>query len=127
MSYKNILLIDDDSDDAELFMEAVESLQKEVVCRTENNALKAIEELKTTEDLPDLVFVDFSMPAINGAEFIQKVKSEERLRNLPIILMSSHTVEVLRQLTQNSEGVQYMTKPNSFQDLVTQLDSVLNK
>lgn len=127
MSYKNILLIDDDSDDAELFMEAVESLQKEVVCQTENNALKAIEELKTTENLPDLVFVDFSMPAINGAEFIQKVKSEERLRNLPIILMSSHTVEVLRQLTQNSEGVQYMTKPNSFQDLVIQLDSVLNK
>ena len=125
MSYKNILLIDDDSDDAELFMEAVESLQKEVVCQTENNALKAIEELKTTENLPDLVFVDFSMPAINGAEFIQKVKSEQRLKHIPIVLMSSHSVEVLRKLTEGFEAVQYRTKPNSFQDLVAMLDALI--
>lgn len=127
MLYKNILLIDDDSDDAEIFIEAVESLQKQIICRTSNNALKSLEELKTGENLPDIVFVDFSMPALNGGEFIEKMKSVEQLQNIPVILMSSHTVEVLCKLTEKLEGVNYMTKPNSFQELVIRLDEVLTK
>lgn len=127
MLYKSILLIDDDSDDAEIFAEAIDSLQKQIVCDTSNNALRALEELKIAEKLPDLIFVDFSMPALNGGEFIEKIKSESRLQSIPVVLMSSHTVEVLCQLTQQFEGVQYMTKPNSFQELVIQLDLVLSK
>ncbi|MEO7975569.1 response regulator [Flavobacterium sp.] len=127
MLYKNILLIDDDSDDAEIFVEAVDSLQKQIICRTSNNALKSFEGLKIAEDLPDLVFVDFSMPALNGREFIEKMKSVKRLQYIPIILMSSHAVEVLCELTQKLEGVSYMTKPNSFQELVIKLNEVLTK
>jgi CheY-like chemotaxis protein len=127
MLNKSILLIDDDSDDAEIFAEAIDSLQRQIVCDTSNNALRALEELKVAEILPDLIFVDFSMPALNGGEFIEKMKSEARLQDIPIILMSSHTVEVLCKLTQQFEGVNYMTKPNSFQELVRQLDLVLSK
>ena len=125
MLHKKILLIDDDSDDAEIFVEAVESLQKQIICRTSNNPLKSLEELKTGEDLPDLVFVDFSMPALNGGEFIEKMKSVALLQSIPIILMSSHAVEVLCELTQKFEGVTYMTKPNSFQELVIKLGDVI--
>ena len=127
MLHKKILLIDDDSDDAEIFVEAVESLQKQIICRTSNNPLKSLEELKTGENLPDLVFVDFSMPALNGGEFIEKMKSVPLLQSIPIILMSSHAVEVLCELTQKFEGVTYMTKPNSFQELVIKLGDVITR
>ena len=125
MLNKNILLIDDDSDDAELFIEAVNALHKNIVCRTTNNPLKALEELKNADELPDFVFVDFSMPGLNGAEFIEKVKEEKRLGCISIILMSTHTVEVMRKLTRQFDTLQYMTKPSSFQELVAMLDEVL--
>lgn len=82
MSCKNILLIDDDSDDAEMFIEAVSSLQKGIICQTASNALKAFEEMKITENLPDYIFVDYNMPALSGTEFIQKIKDEERLHHI---------------------------------------------
>jgi len=125
MSYKNILFIDDDSDDAEIFVEAVNSLQKGIICQTANNALKAFEELKTTENLPDFIFVDFSMPVLNGAVFIQKMKEEDRLKNIPVILMSTHTAEVMCKMTKEFDVMHYITKPNSFQELVLLLDEIL--
>jgi len=126
MSCKNILLIDDDSDDAEIFIEAVNALEKEIICQTSSNALTAFEGLKTAEKLPDYIFVDFNMPALNGAEFIQKMKDETRLQHIPIILMSTHSVEVMCQLTKQFDSLKYMTKPSSFQELVALLDGVLN-
>lgn len=127
MSCKNILLIDDDSDDVEIFVEAVHSLHKEIVCQTASNALKAFEELKTAENLPDFIFVDFNMPALNGISFIQKMKDQNRLEHIPVILMSTHTPDVMCQLTKQFETINYMTKPNSFQELVVLLDGVLAK
>ncbi|MDR7211725.1 response regulator [Flavobacterium piscis] len=125
MLYKNILLIDDDTDDAEIFIEAIESLERGIASRVATNALHAFEELQTAESLPDFIFVDFNMPALNGAEFIQKMKDERRLQHIPIILMSTHSVEVMSQLTQQFETLQYMTKPSSFHELVALLDEVL--
>ena len=125
MSYKNILFIDDDSDDAEIFVEAVNSLQKGIICQTANNALKAFEELKTTENLPDFIFVDFSMPVLNGAVFIQKMKEEDRLKNIPVILMSTHTAEVMCKMAKDFDVTHYIAKPNSFQELVLLLDEIL--
>nr|WP_294932589.1 response regulator [uncultured Flavobacterium sp.] len=127
MSYKNILLIDDDNDDIEIFVEAVNSLHKEIVCQTSSNALKTFEELKTAERLPDFIFVDFNMPALNGISFIQKMKNQNRLEHIPVILMSTHTADVMCQLTKQFETINYMTKPNSFQELVVLLDGVLAK
>jgi len=125
MSCKNILLIDDDSDDAEIFTEAVDSLNKAIICHTSCNALKTFEELKTTENLPDCIFVDFNMPGLNGNEFIQKIKCENRLQYIPIILMSTHSVEVMCQLAKQFDTIQYLSKPSSFQELVLLLNEIL--
>lgn len=125
MLYKNILLIDDDSDDAEIFVEAVNALQKGIECQTAFNASKIFEELKSAEKLPDLIFVDFNMPALNGDVFIQKLKEEQQLQHIPVILMSTHTEEVMCSLIKEFDSIQYITKPCSFQELVTLLDDVL--
>lgn len=125
MSCKNVLFIDDDRDDAELFVEAVNSLQKGIISQTASNALKAFEDLKAAENLPDLIFVDFNMPAMNGDAFIKKMKSENRLEHVPIILMSTHTPEVMCKVTKELDSIHYMTKPNSFQELVVLLDRIL--
>lgn len=56
MLYRNILLIDDDIDDADMFIEAINSLDENVTCLAETNPVKALEFLKSTKILPDLIF-----------------------------------------------------------------------
>lgn len=125
MLYKNILLIDDDCDDAQIFVEAVNSLQKGITCQTATNAPKAFEELKIAENLPDFIFVDFNMPILNGTEFIEKMKCEKRLQHIPVILMSTHTADVMCKMTKEFDAIHYIEKPSSFQELVVLLDGVL--
>lgn len=73
MLYQNILLVDDDREDADVFIEAVISLDKNITCLAETNPVKALEFLKSTEILPDLIFLDYNMPVMNGNEFIEKI------------------------------------------------------
>jgi DNA-binding response OmpR family regulator len=125
MANNKILLIDDDLEDAELFMEAVLLEHPDTICNIATNPLVAFEDLMVSEDLPDWIFVDFNMPAINGAELIHKMKSETRLAHISFVLMSSHSYEVIASLTSKYEKVKYIVKPSSFPEMVALVGSVL--
>lgn len=125
MLYKSILLIDDDLDDAEILFEAVKSLEEKVICRIVTSPLIALEELKSAEKLPELIFLDLNMPAISGAEFLQQLKEQAALEHIPVIVYSSHSIETMQKLTPKFEGVRYISKPNDYRELVEVLRGIL--
>jgi len=125
MLYKEILLIDDDIDDAEIFMEAVYSIDTEIVFRVENNPVNAFNKLESAEKLPDLIFLDYNMPLLNGKEFLEKIKSNEKLKEIPVILISTPSKEFVQDLLQKKEIIHYMSKPNSYDELINMLKMVL--
>jgi len=126
MAYKNILLIDDDSDDTQLFVEAVNAVNKQVVYRTALNPAKALEELSTMEDLPDILFLDYNMPVVNGLEFIQRMQHIERLRHIEVIVMSTPPEDVMvAWFNRNNTSVKYISKPSSMQELIEILRELL--
>lgn len=126
MSHKKILLIDDDSDDTQLFVEAVGAVNNQVECRTALNPVKALEELSAMEDLPDLLFLDYNMPAVNGLEFIQRMQQIERLRQIEVIVMSTPPEDVMvRWFARNNTSVRYLSKPNTMDELKAFLRELL--
>ena len=125
MVYKNVLLIDDDVDDAEIFMEAINVIKKEIVFRSEDNPVMALKNLEISDKLPDLIFLDYNMPLINGKEFLQRMKSKEKLKNIPVILISSPSEEFVSDLLQQKEIMRYICKPNSYSELISILKTVL--
>ena len=125
MPYKNILLIDDDIDDADFFRQAVVLLQKENSFRYETDPVKSFEELKISTKLPDLLFLDINMPRLNGLEILLKIRDTKRLKHMEIILISSPTEAVMRDLAPTYEIERYMCKPNTFNELVSQLQEIL--
>lgn len=127
MLYKNILLIDDDSDDADVFIEAIISLDKNISCLAETNPVKALEFLKNAEILPDLIFLDYNMPVMNGNEFLEKMRDVEDLRPIPVILYSSYSENAAEQLSIIHDTERYITKPNSFKELTAVLKSILEQ
>ncbi|QSW88391.1 MULTISPECIES: response regulator [Flavobacterium] len=111
-------MIDDDIDDTLLFLEALKKVNAEAVCRTSMNPSKALEELAGSDDLPDILFLDYNMPAVNGLEFIQRMQQIERLKNIEVIVMSTPPEEVMKPwFARNNTAVKYISKPSSMEEL----------
>ncbi|RZJ48806.1 MAG: response regulator [Flavobacterium sp.] len=126
MPFKKILLIDDDTDDTLIFMEALQELDKDVECHTALNPLKAFQELASAEDLPDLIFLDYNMPLVNGLEFIQRMQGVERLKKIEVIVISTPPEDVMVQwFARNNTPVRYISKPNTIRELKEILKKLL--
>lgn len=125
MLYKSILLIDDDLDDAEILFEAVKSLEEKIICRIVTSPVLALEELKSGQNLPELIFLDLNMPIMSGPEFLQQLKKEAALEHIPVIVYSSHTIEIMQKLTQQFDKVRCISKPNDYKELVCVLQDIL--
>lgn len=126
MPYKNILLIDDDSDDTQFFVEAVQEVGKESICRTALNPVKALEDLEKAEQLPDIIFLDYNMPAVNGLEFLKRMGQIERLKNIEVIVLSTPPEEVMVPwLDCHNIRVRYISKPVHMEELKQILKELL--
>lgn len=125
MLYKNILLIDDDNDDTEIFIEAINYLDENIKCVAETNPIKALENLQSSEKLPDLIFLDYNMPSMNGCEFLEKMRQLKQLRRIPVILYSNYSQAAAEHLCITKGTEKYITKPNSFNELKAVLKNIL--
>lgn len=126
MQRREILLIDDDQDDLDNFIDAIESLKKNVRCHTLQNPLKALEELADSEKKPDLIFLDYNMPYVNGIEFVRKLRSCPGLEGIEVVMFSTPDENVmLPWLIKNGISVKYRSKPDTFEELKALLSAML--
>lgn len=126
MPYKNIMLIDDDSDDTLFFVEALSAIGKEFNCRTMISPVMAWEELQLFDELPDIIFLDYNMPNLTGLEFIKRMQAVERLKHIEVIVLSTPPEEVMVPwLDKNNTAVKYISKPNSIEELKEILKGLL--
>lgn len=125
MRYQNLLLIDDDTDDQEIFLAALQTVAGSVVCTTAVNGYEALKKLEETELKPDLIFLDLNMPLMNGEQFLKEVKQREHLKGLPVIVLSTSSNPDTIQQTKKLGAQDFITKPNSFSELTGLLQAIL--
>jgi len=106
---KKILVIDDDETLCEMYAERLKASNFQV-----EKAFDGKEGLKKAgETAPDLILLDIMMPKMDGYEVYKALKSSERLKKIPIILLTALTkdekkVGMLESLTK--EKVEYISK-----------------
>jgi CheY-like chemotaxis protein len=125
MGYRNILLIDDDQDDHEIFSAAVEKTAITLTYQVRSSAHEALEQLVLNMLTPDLIFLDLNMPVMNGQEFLAAVKNNEKLKNIPVIIFSTSSNLATIKLTKELGALDFITKPDKFDSLVSMLQFVL--
>ncbi|MGX5854713.1 response regulator [Dyadobacter jiangsuensis] len=125
MLYQNILLIDDDEDDQEIFLTALESTRKPVRCTVLDSARKVLNQIHRGELEADLIFLDLNMPLMNGQQFLAEIKKDEKLRKIPIIILSTSSNAATAMQVKEMGACHFFTKPDRFEDLVAILDEVL--
>jgi len=86
---KSCLLIEDDPEDQEFFMDALHSVSNSAGCYAVGNGEEALFALLKEDYCPDYIFTDLHMPRMDGFEFIKIIKGIEKFRSIPIIVYSS--------------------------------------
>lgn len=127
-----ILMADDDPDDRLLVKEAFE----------ENHLLNNLETVEDGEELmdflyrrgefsdttitPGLILLDLNMPKKSGLEALKEIKSDERLRRLPVVILTTSKAEedIVRSYDLGVNS--FIVKPVTFDSLV-ELIKDLNK
>jgi CheY-like chemotaxis protein len=83
------LLVDDDYEDAHVFRETLENVDPDVLCYYALHGRDAWDKLESGEiAIPDIVFLDMKMPVMDGREFLELIRSNERYQSIPVIIYS---------------------------------------
>jgi CheY-like chemotaxis protein len=125
MPAARLLFVEDDPDDIELLTKSLQenSIFDFLILDSGSKALNYLEGLVDGE-LPRLVVVDLNMPGMSGYDVIRKLKSGDRFRRIPIVILttSQRSALIEEAIRQGAEG--YYHKPVSVKeldDLVLQL------
>ena len=120
-----ILLVEDDPKDVELTLTALEeyNLANEViVARDGEEALEylyARGKFKTrSSDNPAVMLLDLKLPKVDGLEVLKQVKSEEKLRMIPIVVLTSSKEEKDMVASYRLGVSAYVVKPVEFHEFV---------
>jgi two-component system chemotaxis response regulator CheY len=87
------------------------------------SGLEAIERLSLAAF--DLMVLDLNMPDIGGLEVVEFVRAQDRLRTLPILIVTTRGDEASRTRVLEAGASAFMTKPFTPEALLAQVDALL--
>lgn len=123
-----VFLIDDDTDDQEIFSLAIGKASDNVTCVFANDGIDALETLRKDEEfIPDFIFIDMNMPRMNGTQCLAEIKKLERLRHVPIYMYSTSADPVSIEDNKSLGATDFIVKPSSISELTRLLKDVLQK
>ncbi|MDB4945438.1 MAG: cheY [Labilithrix sp.] len=112
------LIVDDELDIAEVLTLVLEDRGFEVVSASDGAEAKAL----LAHELPDIIITDLMMPFLDCVELARWIRGEERLRGIPVVLMSA-----VRAPNKSDEALWqcFLQKPFTLVELVKCIDEVL--
>jgi CheY-like chemotaxis protein len=120
-----ILIVEDDPKDVELTLTALEeyNLANEVVVTRDGE--EALDYLycrgnftTRTSDNPAVLLLDLKLPKIDGLEVLQQIKSDEKLRMIPVVVLTSSREEKDMVASYKLGVNAYVVKPVDFHEFV---------
>ena len=125
-TYVEILLVDDDQDDRNIFSDALSELKIETNLTMLEDGRELVSYLEDPKrKLPDILFLDLNMPYKSGVECLIDIRKIERFRNLWIAIYSTSTSEKDMEDTFINGANIYIKKPNDFNTLKKVLSDVV--
>ena len=122
----SILLVEDNSMDVELILDAFKEARLGNRIQVAKNGQEALDYLfgegaysdHKAYPLPDMILLDLKMPGIDGHEVLRRIKGTEKLKRLPVIILTSSSDEGDRAMSYDNGANSYLVKPVSFDEFL---------
>jgi DNA-binding response OmpR family regulator len=121
-----VFLVEDSSDDEYFIRRAMLRLFPHLEISVASSGRDAIATL-TDESypLPDLVLVDIRPPDVNGHEVVGALRSNERFKTVPIVMLTSSDERADIELAYELGANGYVQKPDHFDEYVERFEALL--
>jgi two-component system cell cycle response regulator DivK len=103
---KTILIVEDVALNRELLVQLLEDDYRLVLAGDGVSALEHV-----AESRPDLILMDLSLPRMDGWEATRKLKADEALAHIPVIVLSAHAMHGDEERARESGCDDFLTKP----------------
>ena len=111
-----VLLVEDNPGDVRLITEALNDAKLHVHITVVPDGVEALALLRrqgnyTTAALPDLILLDLNLPRMNGHEVLARIKEDEGLRRIPVVIVTSSRADRDIATSYDLHANCFVTKP----------------
>jgi CheY-like chemotaxis protein len=120
-----VLLVEDDNIDAMTVKRALKDLSEGTLLVHSNNGEEALGYLRNkVNERPCIILLDLNMPKMNGSEFLRIIKADEKLKRIPVIVLttSREDRDVVESFEFSVAG--YMVKPVDYEQFVETIRAI---
>jgi chemotaxis family two-component system response regulator Rcp1 len=129
----DILLVEDDPADVRMTQEALKWAGFDYRLHVVTDGVEAIEYLYRTQrradaPRPDVVLIDLNLPKANGHEVLLEIKSNDELRDIPVVVLTSSQAHRDRQLSYQADADWFVTKPtglDAYADAMKRIEALV--
>jgi len=130
-----ILVVDDDPGDVLMIEEALADSDVEKIIDVVSDGQEAMEFLRregrhAEARRPDVILLDLNMPRMDGRQVLGEVKSDEDLRTIPIVVLTTSNADTDIVGSYTLQANAYVTKPiglDEFNDVVHRIDEFFGR
>lgn len=117
MTHGAIIIVEDDTDDQEVYAEAIKAIGIANEIQFFNNAKNVLEYLSNTEEQPFIILSDINMPGINGLELKKHIQDDPYLnsKGIPFVFISTTATRVSVRHAHALSVQGYFEKPNNME------------
>lgn len=124
----SVLLIDDSADWLQLSEIALKKTQERLGIKLKLHKVPTAEKAESflQETLPNLIISDIKLPGISGLELLSLLKKDDRLRLIPVIILSTSALDSDVKKAYHEYASVYFQKPHRLEELINSFSYVCN-
>jgi CheY-like chemotaxis protein len=119
-----IVVIDDDKDDIELFLDALHEINDTIECIVTHSCRQAFNLLEQMDAPPDVIFLDINMPVQDGRSGLLQIKKMAKLKNTIVVMHSTSITEHDKRFFLDV-GAQFLLKQGNFKKSIAGIKHIL--
>lgn len=123
MDGKKILYIEDNKFNARLVEDILKARGHNIIIA--ENGLEGI--AAAEKEKPDIILIDIQLPGIDGYEVARRIKSDENLKHIPLIAVTSYVLKGDREKIIEAGCDEYIPKPINTRKFPAQIEKYLNE
>jgi two-component system response regulator len=121
---KLILLVEDNPDDEILTLRALKKANVANRIEVVRDGAEALDFVfcagskagRDPSEIPQLILLDLKLPKVSGLQVLERIRSDERTKRIPVVILTSSTEEVDIKSGYDLHANSFVSKPVNFQD-----------